>query len=100
MGKSETRTRRRFPRRTPFASAILELTHQFLLLGIDGDRRFSRGQEGLCLGIDMLERRIAIGVVSSLTRLAIDLQAVAPFVEQLADQLMGDLMALMAQFRG
>ncbi len=54
----------------------------------------------MCLGIDMLERRIAIGVVSSLTRLAIDLQAVAPFVEQLADQLMGDLMALMAQFRG
>jgi hypothetical protein len=53
-----------------------------------------------CLGVDVLELRVAIGVPASLSSLARPLQAVAHLVKQVADLLRTDRMALRVQLGG
>src|SRR5260370_5221311 len=84
----------------PFTPPVLEIAHQFLLLCIDRDDWFPRCQAGFCLTIEVLELRIPIRVLASLTRLAISLQAVAQRVQQLTHQLMRHLVAYALELLG
>ncbi len=63
----------RLPLRPPFASRVLEIAHHFFLLGIHRHHWLTPGKKGLRLSIDLLELRMAVRVVSSLTRLAVRL---------------------------
>src|ERR1700722_12431440 len=69
----------------PLSPGILEVSDQFLLLGIDGDDRLPRPQGGLHLGVDMLELSIPVRVALPLESLAVGLEAVVKSVEQLTD---------------
>ena len=86
--------RRGLPLGGPFAPAILEVAHQFLLLGVDRDRRLPRAQGGPDPGVDVLELRVAIGVVRPFHRLPVGLQAVVQLVEQLRDHPMARAVSL------
>jgi hypothetical protein len=58
------------PRRSP-------CWDEFLLLGVDRDRRLPCRQRFLHPIVDVVELRIAIGMLASLARLAVGLQAIA-----------------------
>src|SRR5208337_1929374 len=77
--------------------AILEVADEFLLLGIDRDRRLAGSLEGSHLGIDVLELGVAVGVAGALARLGIGLQAEAQATQQAADQLLASREASLAQ---
>src|SRR5882757_4766121 len=59
-----------------FPAAVLEVADQFLLLGVDGNRWITGDDCRLYRGIDVFELRVPVGVVGSLTRLAVSLTAV------------------------
>ncbi len=59
----------------PFSASILVVADEFLLLGVNRDRRCAMSQLLLDLGVDELELRIAIGVTPSFIDLSIGLQA-------------------------
>ena len=61
--------------RPPFASGVLEVADQFLLLGIDRYRRLTRRKRFFHPIVDVAELRIAIGMVRSFTGLAVGLQS-------------------------
>src|SRR3974390_1493569 len=66
---------------TPFATAVLEISHQFLLLRVDRDHRLPTLLQPRRLRVDELELGIAIGMLIAFARLAIGLQAVAGLTE-------------------
>src|SRR5512135_1081031 len=59
------------------ASAVELIAHQFLLLGIDRDDRLTAPLERPDLAVDVLELRVAVGVILPLLRLAVGLQVIA-----------------------
>src|SRR6202051_2713023 len=65
----------------PFATAILEVADEFLLLRVDRDRRFTGCKRFLHSIVDVVELRVAIRMVRSFARLAIGLQAVIELVQ-------------------
>ena len=66
---------------------------EFFLLRVDGDRRLVRSERFFHPIIDVMELRVAIGMVRSLLRLAIGLQAVIELVQEFARQGAADLVA-------
>jgi hypothetical protein len=66
-------------------AAILNVPDQILLVGIHRDDRLPGLESGLDLGIDVLELGVPVRVALSLEGLAVGLEAVAEFVEQLGD---------------
>lgn len=56
---------------TPCSSRMLAIASPFLLRGIHGDRRIPCGQKRLHLGMEMLERRMAVRLRASLARRAV-----------------------------
>ena len=83
----------------PFATAVLEIPHQFLLFRVDRDHRLPTLLEARRLGVDVLELSIAIGMLVAFARLAVGLQAVAGFVQQPRHRTIADPMALTGQLR-
>jgi len=81
----------------PLPPGILKVPHQFLLLGVHGDHGLSALLKPLGAPCDVLELRVAIGMLSPLARLAIGLKAVAQVLQHLADRLMAHSMALARQ---
>ena len=81
-----------FALRPPFAPSVLEVADQFLLLGVDRDRRLACGQRCRHLLIDVAKLPVAIRMVSAFAHLAIGLQAVAKRVQQFTDHRAADLM--------
>src|SRR5437764_10831215 len=71
-----------------FPAAVLEVADQFLLLGVDGNRWITGDDCRLYRGIDVFELCVPVGVVGSLTRLAVSLTAVLLLAQQPADQLL------------
>jgi len=59
--------------RPPVTTRVLEIADEFLLLGIDRDRRRAGAPRVLHLIVDIVELRVAIGMVCSLARLAVGL---------------------------
>ncbi len=64
--------------RLPFASHVLEITDQFLLLRVNGDHRNAAVDAVLGLGVDVLELRVASRMLSTLDGFARSLQAGSP----------------------
>ena len=60
----------------PFATGVLEVADQLLLLGVNRDRRFTCRERFLHPIVDVVELRVAIGTVRSLACLAIGLQTI------------------------
>jgi hypothetical protein len=83
--------------RPPFAASVLEVADQFLLLGVDRDRRLPCRQRFLHPIVDVVELRIAIGMLPALARLAVGLQAIAKLVQQFAHDGSTDVMTHVAQ---
>ena len=67
---------------TPFPTGVLEVSDEFLLLRIDRDHRFARGQRRDHGVVDVNELRIAIGMAVAFPGLAIGLQAELLLVQQ------------------
>jgi hypothetical protein len=76
--------------RPPPSAAILEGPHQFLLLGVDRDRRLLPALDGPDLTRDGAKLRIPIGVLPTFASLDVALQAVAEAVQQLGDHRVAD----------
>src|SRR5262250_57878 len=73
-------------------AAVLEVADQLLLLGIDRDDGLAFGLRRDHCRIDVLELRVAVGVVRAFVRLAVHLAREAEHVrEQLADRVRADL---------
>lgn len=87
--------------RIPFGpqllATILERPHEFLLLRVHRDDRFSRSQVRDRGGVDVLELVVAVGVTAALQDLAIRLQAVPHVVEQSTNQAGTDLVSHIGQ---
>ena len=83
----------------PFATAVLEIPHQFLLFRVDRDHRLPTLLEPRRLRVDELELGITIGMLVAFARLAVGLQAVAGFVEQPCHRAIANPMALAGQLR-
>ena len=83
--------------RAPLATIVLEITHQFLLLGVDRYDRFVRRQQGHGLRVDVAKLRVAIDVIGSFTRLAVGLQAIGQAAQKIADHCGAHLVPLVRQ---
>jgi len=82
--------------RPPFASGVLEVADEFLLLGVDRDRRLPRRERFFHPIVDVVELGVAIGIVRPLACLAVGLQTVIELVQQFADQRAADPVAHVA----
>src|SRR5450432_688024 len=76
--------------RLPLAAPVLEVADQLLLLRVDGDDRHAALDAVLGLGVDVLELRVAIGMLLALDGLVRCLEAVIVFLQQLRDCLVAD----------
>ena len=83
--------------RSPFASGVLEVADEFLLLGVDRDRRLTRRERFFHSIVDVVELRVAVGIVRSLACLAVGLQTVVELVQEFADERAADRVAHVAQ---
>src|SRR5262249_30497146 len=70
-----------------------EVADQLLLFGIHRNRRFTRGQSGADLCIDVAELFVPIRTVAALAGLAVALQAVVQLSQQIGDHVVPDAMA-------
>src|SRR5260370_28259241 len=85
---------------TQFATAILEVPDQLLLLRVDRDGRLSGSLERIDLRIDVFELGVAIRVARTLAGLAVRLQAEAQAAQQPPDQLLAGGKAALGQRAG
>ena len=84
----------------PCPARILEIANQFLLLGVDRDRRLTLGQRRVDRLVDVLELGVTVGMVRSLACLAVCLKAVAAGAQQRANAGVTDAMTQIAQGPG
>ena len=99
MTKSWTRTRSGSPLRRHVRPRILEVADQFLLLGVDRDRRLLLPLRRAHASRDIAKLRIPVGMLPAFARLDVALQAVA-HVQQLGDHRVTDVMAQRLQRDG
>ena len=78
--------------RAVLTPTIAEIAHQFLLLGVDRNRRLIRRQRLLHLSVDVPELGIAVGMLRPLAGLAIGLQAVPKMAQKIGDHVVRDAM--------
>jgi len=88
------------PFRFPFLPGILVIADQFLLLGVYRDDRLAAPLERAHPAVDILELRVAVGVVRTLLGLTVDLQVVAQVVQQTRYRLVTHRVALADQRLG
>ena len=81
-------------------AAVLEVADQLLLLRVDGDDRLPFGLRRHDLRVDVLELRVAIGMLRAFVRLAIVLAREAELHQLLAHRVGADRMAHLRQRRG
>src|SRR6266540_5289475 len=67
----------RVSNRLPFASVVLEVADQFLLLRVDRDDRIEAREKRRRLRVDVLELRVPIDVLFSFAHLGVGVQTVA-----------------------
>ncbi len=79
--------------RPPRAPSILEVSHQFLLLGVDGDDRLARRLAVADVREDVAKLGVPVGVRRPFARLPIRLQTVSDGGQELGHQLVADAVA-------
>src|SRR5438105_10932931 len=90
----------RSPLGLPLATLILEISHQFFLLGVYRNHRLTRSQILLDPLIDVLELRVPVRVVGAFTALAHTLQTVTQFAQQIANRTLADRVSRLGQGGG
>jgi len=86
--------------RAPGSTRILEVANQFLLLGIDRNRRLILGQRRVDRLVEVLELSVAVGMMQSFAGLAVRLKAIAAGAQYRADAGMTDTMTQIVQGSG
>lgn len=84
-------------RRTVVGAAVLEVSYQFLFLGVDRNHWLTLGLQGKYLTVDVLELGVAVDVVTTSVGLAVALPAVTQLTQQLGHRRRSNLMAHLAQ---
>ena len=80
-------------------TAVLEIADQLFLLGVDRDGRLSAPPGALDGIVDVLELRVAIGMLATFAGLGVGLQAEAEVLEQAADQAAAGAKSLLGKGR-
>jgi hypothetical protein len=83
----------------PLPALVLVVPDQLLLLRVHGDDWSAPGQRPADLIIDVLELRIAVGMIRAFLSLPVALEAVVHRTQELRDLLMTDRMVLAGEFR-
>ena len=83
-----------------FAPGVLEIADQFFLLGVDGDGGLPVPTEAFDGSIDVLELCVAVGMLAPFAGLGVGLQAEAQILQQAADEVGTDLIALCGEAGG
>src|SRR5207248_10003960 len=78
----------------------LYVAYQFLLLGVDRDRRLTLGQRRLDRLVEVLELGVAVGMVRSFAGLTVRLKAIAAGAQHRVDAGMTDTMTQIVQGPG
>ena len=81
----------------PFLTGVFESTYQLFFLGIHRHDRPSLGDEPTGLVVEISKLGISVRVSAAFQRLRISLQTIASLVEQLADEILADVMTLLIQ---
>src|SRR5947208_3155743 len=84
---------------SPLPTLVLVIPNQLLLLRVHGDDRSARGQRPAYVIVDVLELRVAVGMIRAFLGLPVPLQAVVHISKELRDLLMADRMVLAREFR-
>src|SRR3990172_10729687 len=84
---------------SPLTAWVLVIPDQLLLLRVHGDDRSAPGQRPADLIIDVLELRVAVGMIRAFLRLPVPLEAVVHRAKELCNLLMADRMVLAREFR-
>src|SRR5262249_58372251 len=84
--------------RLPFASVVLEVTDQFLLLCVDRDDRIATYEKRRRLRIDVLELCVPIDVLFPFVHLGVGMQAVAKVPESVPNRTWRNLVPHPIQF--
>ena len=87
----------RVPLGTPLSARVAKIAHQLFLFRIHRDDWLASRQESLGLRIDVLKLRVPVDVLSSFSRLAVRLQAVAHIAQEVADNGGTNLVASLRQ---
>src|SRR5712692_4178529 len=83
----------------PLPALVLVIPDQLLLLRVHGDDRSAPGQRPADLIIDVLELRVAVGMIRAFLGLPVPLEAVVHRAQKLRHLLMADRMVLAREFR-
>ena len=83
----------------PSPALVLVVPDQLPLLRVHGDDRLAPGQRPADLIIDVLELRVAVGMIRAFLGLPVALEAVVHRTKELRDLLMTDRMVLAGEFR-
>jgi hypothetical protein len=83
--------------RAQFPAAVLEVTDQFLFLGVDRDGGLRFGQKRVDPGIDIVQLGIAIGMTAALPGLAVGLQREAERLQHPTDQFLAGCEAALVE---
>src|ERR1035438_7023819 len=86
--------------RLPLLAAVAVVSHQFLLLGVDGDDRQALLQELLDLRMDILKLSIPIRMPTAFQRLGVGLQTISHLMEKFGHLAVADAIPLPPEFRG
>ena len=84
----------------PFPAAVLEVLHQFLLLGVHTDHRIPSRAELVHPFVEVGELRVPVGVLATLDGFGVGLQAETLRAEQFRDGLLTHRVPGLAQQRG
>src|SRR5712692_10504725 len=83
----------------PLPALVLVVPDQLLLLRVHGDDRSAPGHRPADLIIDVLELRVAVGMIRAFLGLPVPLEAVVHRAQELRHLLMADRMVLAREFR-
>jgi hypothetical protein len=78
-------------------TVVLEIADQLFLPGVDRDGRLPATAKALDGIVDVLELRVAVGVLATFARLGVGLQAEAEVGEQAADQAAAGAVSLLGK---
>jgi hypothetical protein len=78
-------------------AVVLEVPNQFLLLCINRDSRLAGGKRRLDRRIDVIELSIPVRILAAFPDLAVGLAAVIQFAQQIGNDALADVEALVAQ---
>ncbi len=84
----------------PFSAAVLVVTYQFFLFGVHGNDRAASCLERFDCGGDVFKLPVSVGMLLALETLSVALKAIVAGLEESADGIGGNSVALAGEFAG